>query len=125
MGLPIFPVNLASFLCSFKTSYNNFEVVDLMNEHVHRYNKKEDDFNIEELNSIFDDLEIKATETLTEENVPETRQLLKRNIRMQYENESNEIDIEVPSGFISKVSIKEILQKFHLIAPPFCRPVCK
>ena len=95
------------------TSAFGLEVVDLMNEHVHRYNKKEDDFNIEELNSIFDDLEIKATETLTEENVPETRQLLKRNIRMQYENESNEIDIEVPSGFISKVSIKEILQKFH------------
>ncbi len=95
------------------TSAFGLEVVDLMNEHMHRYNKQEDNFNIEELNSIFENLEIQAMQTLSHENVPGTRQLLKRNIRMQYENESNEIDVEIPSGFISNIIMKEIVQKFH------------
>ena len=95
------------------TSAFGLEVVDLMNEHIYRYEKKENDLDIQELNSIFEDLEAQATQILSEENVPESRQLLKRNIRMQYENESNEIDIEVPSGFISNISMKEILKKFH------------
>tara|TARA_A100001037_G_scaffold306781_1_gene355421 strand:+ start:1881 stop:4058 length:2178 start_codon:yes stop_codon:yes gene_type:complete len=95
------------------TSAFGLEVVDLMNEHIYRYKKKEDDLDIQELNSIFENLDTQATHTLSKENIPESRQLLKRNIRLQYENESNEIDIEVPSGFISNISIREVLQKFH------------
>ena len=69
--------------------------------------------NIEKINSIFPDLESLANQWLTKENVPVSKQILRRFIDMRYQRQNYEYQIELREHRLTGENFDQILNAFH------------
>ncbi len=97
------------------TSAFGLEVVDLVNDHSAPHRQSEESLNVEALGKAFERLEREADAGLTMEGIPPHRRLLRRTADMRYRGEAHEIEVDVPSGYLTPLSVAAVLDRFHLL----------
>ncbi|MEE9275795.1 MAG: hydantoinase/oxoprolinase family protein, partial [bacterium] len=97
------------------TSAFGLEVVDLVNDHSLPYLRSEEDLDAEALGEAFGRLEAQAEEGLAMEGIPAHRRSLRRTADMRYRGEAHEIEVDIPSGYLTPASVAEAIERFHLL----------
>ncbi len=66
-----------------------------------------------DLNRIYDEIEVKARERLTRDGVPADKVVIERTAQMRYVGQTYEVDVEIPSGSLTKAHVPGIAEAFH------------
>lgn len=95
------------------TSAFGLEVVDLVHDFSTAHYQREDELNPEALGGAFEQLEQRAEEGLDLEGIPSHRRVLRRSADIRYQGEAHEIEVDIPSGFLTAASAETALDRFH------------
>lgn len=69
--------------------------------------------NVDHLNRIYDDLEVKARERLKKDGVEDERVSIHRTAQMRYVGQTYEVDVDIPGGKLAQGQLGEIAGAFH------------
>ncbi|MBI2132146.1 MAG: hydantoinase/oxoprolinase family protein, partial [Candidatus Tectomicrobia bacterium] len=97
------------------TSAFGLEVVDLVNDHALPCLQSEEGLNLDDLGRAIERLEREAENGLALEGVPPHRRVFRRTADMRYQGEAHEIEVDLPSGYLSPPAVASALERFHLL----------
>ena len=69
--------------------------------------------NVEELNRLYDELELKARERLKKDGIEGDRVVIQRTAQMRYVGQTYEVDVDIPSGKLKQGQLADIARAFH------------
>lgn len=69
--------------------------------------------NVDELNRLYDELEAKGRERLVRDGISDDNVEIHRTAQMRYVGQTYEVDVDIPSGKLTKAHIAEIATAFH------------
>jgi N-methylhydantoinase A len=100
----------ASTYCAF-----GMLLSDLRHNYVHSYYTTTEAADLDRINGIFQEMEERGMATLEEEGVaPENMEFL-RSLDMRYRGQFYEIEVPVSNGRITRASVEEVVERFHLL----------
>jgi len=72
-----------------------------------------DALDLEELNTVFEEMEAEARQTLDAEGIPPERVVVERGMDPRYMGQHHEVPVTVPQGRISRETLDQVARRFH------------
>ena len=88
-------------------------VADVKDDFVHAFGQLENALDVERAQTIFDTLERSAERFFADEKIPTAERAVRRQIDMRYAGLSNEMSVELASGRVSELAIRDAIESYH------------
>ena len=88
-------------------------ISDLRHDFVRTIAVRTNTINLEDLNSVYRELEAEAHQLLKREKIAEGDRYFRRAIDIRYLGQFHEVEIDVPNGIIKQEELTEVVNRFH------------